>query len=90
MDNKLMTLKALLASLLAGAFVFAAQAENAQTNTPNTTATRPAKTLPDQTSVPNSAAPPATTTQTTGQASHDETIKKMNDEERRKVETEGK
>ena len=47
----------------------------------STTATRPAKTPPDQTSIPN-AGPPATTTQTTGEASRDPTIKKMNEDEK--------
>jgi hypothetical protein len=93
MDSKfgrLIIPKALAASLLAGAFVFATQAVNAQTNEqPSATATRPAKTPPDQTSVPNNA-PPATRTQTTGQTSQDETIKKMNDDEKRKVDTKGK
>jgi hypothetical protein len=56
---------------------------------PNTTATRPAKTPPEQTSVPN-ASPPATRTQTTGEASQDPTIKKMNEDEKQKVETKGK
>jgi len=37
----------------------------AEANRPDATATRPAKTGPEQTSVPN-ASPPATTTQTTG------------------------
>jgi hypothetical protein len=62
----------------------------AQTDSPpNATATRPAKTPPEQTSVPN-ASPPATRTQTTGEASQDPTIKKMNEDEKLKVETKGK
>jgi hypothetical protein len=90
MDNKLSKPKALAACLLAGAFVFGMQAANAQTKEPpSTTATRPAKTLPDQTSVPSNA-PPATTTHTTGQAPRDETIKKMNEDEKQKVDTKGK
>jgi len=56
---------------------------------PSTTATRPAKEPTGQSSLP-SAAPPATTTQTTGSASQDPTTKRMNEEEKTKVETEGK
>ena len=40
--------------------------------------------------MPNDNAPPATATQTTGQANPDPTVKQMNDEAKRKVETEGK
>jgi hypothetical protein len=79
----------LAAALLSGVLVFGAQAASAQTNAPATTATRPAKTTPDQTSIPNSG-PPATTTQTTGEAPRDPTIKKMNQDEKAKVEREGK
>ncbi len=65
-------------------------AAQAQTSSPpSATATRPAKTLPEQTSVPN-ASPPANTTQTTGQASQDPTIQKMNEDEKQKVDTKGK
>jgi hypothetical protein len=65
-------------------------AAQAQTSSPpSATATRPAKTPPEQTSVPN-ASPPAGTTQTTGQASQDPTIRKMNEDERQKVDTKGK
>jgi hypothetical protein len=39
--------------------------------------------------VPN-ASPPATTTQTTGEANPDPTIKKMNEDEKQKVDTKGK
>src|SRR6202158_3376501 len=49
----------------------------AQANSPDTTAARPAKTGPEQTSVPN-AAPPATTTQTTGESNQRPTAKNMN------------
>jgi hypothetical protein len=42
-----------------------------------------------QTSIPNNN-PPATATQTTGEVSRDPVIKKMNEDEKRKVETEGK
>ena len=87
MNIKLMTLAA---SLLSGVFRLNLQAVSAQSSSPpSTTATRPAKTAPDQTSVPN-ASPPATTTHTTGEASQDPTIKKMNEDEKQKVETKGK
>jgi hypothetical protein len=96
MDNKrtkarFMRNTALAAPLLAGVFVLGlqtARAEDAATK-PNATATRPAKTGPDQTSVPNNA-PPATSTQTTGEASRDPTIEKMNEDEKQKVDTKGK
>ena len=61
----------------------------AQANRPDTTATRPAKAGPEQTSIPN-AAPPATTTQTTGESNQSPTVKKMNEDENKKIETEGK
>jgi hypothetical protein len=80
----------LAVALLSGVFLLHPPAVSAQdTSAPGTTATRPAKALPDQTSVPN-ASPPATTTRTTGEASRDPTIKKMNQDEKQKVETEGK
>jgi hypothetical protein len=82
--------RTLAASLLAGVFVFAMDAASAQTNSsPASTATRPAKELPEQSSVPNNN-PPATTTQTTGETSRDPTIKKMNDDEKQKVDEKGK
>jgi len=79
-------LTAIALFLLTSGFVLTPQA-NAQTNPPPATATRPAP--PEQTSVPNQA-PPASTTQTTGEASRDPMIKKMNEDEKRKVEKEGK
>ncbi|WP_454631389.1 hypothetical protein [Bradyrhizobium cenepequi] len=82
--------QALAVSLLTGAFLLNAQAANAQTNTsPPATATRPAKTPAEQNSLPNNA-PPATTTQTTGEASRDPTVKKMNEDEKAKVDSKGK
>jgi hypothetical protein len=63
------------------------QQVNAQTSPPPATATRPG--TPEQTSVPNQA-PPASRTQITGEESHDPMIKKMNEDEKRKVEKEGK
>jgi hypothetical protein len=84
---KLWTLAALL---LSSVFRLNAQVASAQTNSPpNATATRPAKTPPDQTSIPNNS-PPATTTQTTGEAGRDPMIKKMNEDEKQKVDTKGK
>ena len=80
----------LAAALLSGVLVFDVQAASAQTNAaPAATATRPAKTTPDQNSIPSSG-PPATTTQTTGEASRDPTIKQMNEDEKSKVDTKGK
>ncbi|MGY3131450.1 hypothetical protein ACVWZM_002132 [Bradyrhizobium sp. USDA 4501] len=80
------TFGTLAATLSAGVLLFATQTALAQTaSPPNATATRPARVLPDQNSVPSSG-PPATT----GQASRDPTIKQMNDDEKRKVDTKGK
>jgi hypothetical protein len=56
---------------------------------PDTTASRPAKNGPEQASVPNSN-PPATATQTTGESNQSPTVKKMNEDEKKKIETEGK
>jgi hypothetical protein len=61
----------------------------AQASRPDATATPPAKTPQNQTSVPN-AAPPATTTQTTGESNQSPGVKKMNEDGQKKVETEGK
>ena len=61
----------------------------AQANQPGTTATRPAETPQGQTSIPN-ASPPATRTQTTGESNQNPTVKKMNEDEKKKLETEGK
>jgi hypothetical protein len=81
---------ALAVSLLSSAFLSNVQAANAQTSSlPSATATRPATTPQGQTSLPNDAAP-ATTTQTTGEASRDPVIKKMNEDEKQKVDTKGK
>jgi hypothetical protein len=81
---------ALAVSLLSSVLLLNAQAAIAQTTSPpSATATRPATTPPGQTSMP-SESPPATTTQTTGEASRDPMIKQMNEDEKRKVETKGK
>jgi len=90
MNPKSLMPRTLAALLLSSVFLFNVQAANAQTNSPpSTTATRPARTPPDQTSVPNNA-PAATTTQTTGESGRDPTIKKMNEDEKQKVDTKGK
>ena len=82
------TSRALAVSMLSSAFLWTVPSAYAQSSTtPPTTATRP--TAPDQTSVPNNA-PPATTTQTTGQASQDPKIQEMNEKEKGKVERQGK
>ena len=81
---------ALAVSLLSSAFLLNVPAAIAQTSSPpSTTATRPATTPPGQTSLPSGAAP-ATTTQTTGEASRDPVVKKMNEDEKQKVDTKGK
>jgi hypothetical protein len=83
-------LTALAVSLLSSVFLLGLGAAQAQTSSPPAaTATRPAKTPADQTSVPN-ASPPATSTQTTGEASQDPAIRKMNEDEKQKVDTKGK
>jgi hypothetical protein len=61
----------------------------AEANKPDATATRPSKTGPEQTSIPN-ASPPATTTQTTGATNQEPKVKEMNEEEKKKIEKEGK
>ncbi|MCK1358832.1 hypothetical protein [Bradyrhizobium sp. 199] len=78
-----------LAVSLSGAFLLTTSGAFAQGNTaPPTTATRPS--TPDQTSLPNANAPPASTTQTTGQHNPDPKIREMNQKEKDKVEREGK
>ena len=90
MNPKSLMSRTLAALLLSSVFLFNVQAASAQTNAPpSTTATRPAKTPPDQTSVPNNA-PAATATQTTGESGRDPTIKKMNEDEKQKVDAKGK
>lgn len=86
--------KALAVSLLSSAFLLTASllmpnCAFAQSNTtPPTSATRP--TTPEQNSLPNASAPPASTTQTTGQSSTDPKVRDMNQREKDKVEREGK
>ena len=80
---------ALAVSLLTSVLLNA-QAATAQTaSPPSATATRPATTPPGQTSIPNDS-PPATTTQTTGEAPRDPVVQRMNEDEKRKVDTKGK
>jgi cytoskeletal protein RodZ len=86
------TLRALAVSVLSGALLLTAQVAEAQNQaqgntTPPATATRPA--TPDQSSLPSNA-PPASTTQTTGQSSQDPKVQEMNTKEKGKVEREGK
>ena len=85
MNTKVTTLPALVANVL----VSSVHEVAAQTSPPPSTATRPATTTPAQTSVANTS-PPATTTQTTGESSQDPTVKKMNEDEKQKVDTTGK
>ena len=81
---------ALAVSLLSSVLLLNAQAATAQSaSPPSTTAPRPATTPPGQTSVPNES-PPATATQTTGEVSPDPMVKKMNEDEKQKVDTKGK
>jgi hypothetical protein len=81
--------KALAVSLLSGAFFMTITGAFAQSNTaPPTTATRPA--APDQNSLPNATAPPASTTQTTGQTNADPKVQEMNQKEKDKVDRQGK
>jgi hypothetical protein len=86
MNTKITTLAAVISCVLVSN-VHEVAAQTSQP--PNTPATRPAKTTPAQTSVPN-ASPAATTTQTTGQSNQDATVKKMNEDEKQKVDTKGK
>jgi hypothetical protein len=80
----------LAALLLSSVTVLGMPAANAQTGSPpSTTATRPEKTPADQTSIPNNG-PPATATQTTGESGRDPMVKKMNEDEKQKVDTKGK
>jgi len=82
--------RALAVSLLSSAFLLTGAVAFAQSSNtaPPTTATRP--TAPDQTSLPNASAPPASTTQTTGQSSTDPKVREMNQTEKDKVDRQGK
>jgi hypothetical protein len=61
----------------------------AEANKPDATATRPSKAGPEQTSIPN-ANPPVTAGQTTGATNQEPKVKAMNEEEKKKIEKEGK
>jgi hypothetical protein len=60
-----------------------------ETTPPDATASRPAKNGPEQTSIPNTA-PPATAAQTTGATNQEPKVKEMNEDEKKKIEKEGK
>lgn len=78
-----------LAVTLSSAFLLASTGAFAQSNTtPPTTATRPS--APDQNSLPNASAPPASTTQTTGQHNPDPKVREMNQKAKDKVDRQGK
>lgn len=86
MHGKVTTLAVLVSGLLlSGLQQAAAQASQP----PGTTATRPAKTPPGQSSVPNDS-PAATRTETTGASNQDAGVKKMNQDEKQKVDINGK
>jgi hypothetical protein len=91
MDKTRMKLKTVIKPVALAASVLTCtllgpQIASAQNNAPAATATRPATTAPDQTSIPNNAPRP----RQRGTAPRDETIKKMNKDEKQKVDTEGK
>jgi hypothetical protein len=84
-------MKSLLAVAIALSFLclqFGAASAD-ETSPAKTTATRPAKEHPQQSSVPSNA-PPATRTQTTGSNRQDPTTKRMNEREMKKLQIEGK
>jgi hypothetical protein len=78
----------LIAFSLLGFPPIAAWADDA--SPPKATATRPAKEHPQETSLPNDKAPPATRTQETGSTDQSPVVKQMNAEEKKKLEIEGK
>lgn len=80
---------AIIAALASGLLLIIAQAAAQTGQPPEATATRPAKTPPAQSSVPDNG-PAASRTQTTGASNQDATVKSMNDKERAKVDTKGK
>jgi hypothetical protein len=86
MKNPFRAVTFMLAASLLSSVLLASSQASAQTKPP-ATATRPGS--PEQTSVPNNA-PPASVTQTTGQTNPDPMVRKMNDDEKRKIEKEGK
>jgi hypothetical protein len=78
-----------LAVVALSLFIPASIASAEDASPPATTATRPAREHPQQTSVPNNA-PSATRTQTTGSTSQGPTVQNMNAEAKKKLEIEGK
>ena len=79
-----------LAIIALSTLCFQVEAASADdTSSLKTTATRPAKERAEQTSTPNVALP-ASRTQTTGSDNQDPTTKQMNQEAKKKLETEGK
>ena len=88
-EGKMNTRVTTLAVLISSVLLSNVQEVDAQTNPPPATATRPAETPQGQTSAPN-ASPPATRTQTTGESNQSPTVKKMNEDEKKKVDTTGK
>jgi hypothetical protein len=88
-ESKMNTKLTALAALISSVLLSNVQQVAAQTTPPPATATRPAETPQGQTSVPN-ASPPATRTQTTGESNQNPTVKKMNEDEKKKVDTTGK
>jgi hypothetical protein len=78
-----------LAVLVTGLLVSGLQQAAAQAGQPPSTATRPAQTPPGQSSMPNDS-PAATRIETTGASNQDATVKKMNEDEKQKVDTKGK
>jgi ABC-type phosphate transport system substrate-binding protein len=80
---------AALAAIALALFIPDSVASAEEASPPKTTATRPAKEHPEQTSVPSNA-PPASRTQTTGSTSQDPAVQKMNAEGKQKLEIEGK
>jgi hypothetical protein len=88
--NFLLKASPLLIATSASLLLSSINTASAQNNSPPpATATRPAKELPEQTSVPNNSQP-ATRTQTTGEANPDPTVRKMNEDANEKINREGK
>jgi len=89
MKNPFAALRLMLAVPLLSSVVLVSAPTSAQTSPPPppATATRPGS--PEQTSIPNNA-PPASINQTTGQTNPDPMVRKMNEDEKRKIEKEGK
>ena len=81
---------ALAVSLLSSVLLLDVQAATAQTTSPpSATATRPATTPPGQTSIPNDAPRPRRL-RPPAKPARDPVVKKMNEDEKQKVDTKGK